>query len=40
MAYYIKGLPFKYKGTTNVEDCSTAKEVIEAPIIEVEPGEA
>ena len=29
MAYYIKGLPFKYKGTTNVEDCSTAKEVIE-----------
>lgn len=29
MAYYIKGLPFRYKGTINVEDCSTAKEVIE-----------
>lgn len=29
MAYYIKGLPFRYKGTINVEDCSTAQEVIE-----------
>lgn len=29
MAYYTKGLPFNYKGTINVEDCKTAKDVIE-----------
>lgn len=29
MAYYIKGLPFNYKGTINVADCKTAKDVIE-----------
>lgn len=29
MAYYIKGLPFRYKGTIDVTDCVTAEEVIE-----------
>ena len=29
MSYNIKGVPFGYKGTINVEDCKTAEEVIE-----------
>lgn len=28
MSYYIKGLPFKYKGTIDVSDCKTSEEVI------------
>lgn len=27
--YYIKGIPFRYKGTIDVTDCTTASEVIE-----------
>lgn len=28
MAYAIKGMPFRYKGSVNVEDCVTAEEVM------------
>lgn len=29
MAYYAKGIPFAYKGTIDVSDCNTSREVIE-----------
>ena len=28
MAYTVKGMPFKYKGAVNVEDCKTAEDVM------------
>lgn len=28
MAYAVKGMPFRYKGSVNVEDCVTAEEVM------------
>jgi len=50
MAYYSKGIPFKYKGTIDVSDCTTSKEVIEkakldwkvekCPLMAKMPGEA
>lgn len=30
MAYSVKGIPFKYKGSVNVQDCKTAEEVMAA----------